>query len=150
MDRARGRGHWRLSPLFHFRVSAILVAGASSTSCPANATPCSCITARRRRKQGMRPFYGTGWAAAGQGPAGAPGYNPNPPPQGGFQQGPPVYSPPPAAGNPGYNQYGAGNQGYFGGQQSGVELQQPNSTYQPQYGGNPVYAPPAGPPPGKS
>ena len=98
----------------------------------------------------MQPFYGTGWAGGNQGAHEAPTYQ-APPPQGG-PGGPPMYSPPPQGQqgyNPGYNQYGAGNQGYFGGQQTGVELQQPNNTYQPQQGGQPVYAPPAGPPPGK-
>ncbi|KAL9127834.1 MAG: hypothetical protein Q9217_003353, partial [Psora testacea] len=101
----------------------------------------------------MQPFRGTGWAA-GQTPAGhaAPQYAGAPQPYyGGGQQPPPVYSPPPQNQGYGYNQnqYGGGNQGYFGGQQSGVELQQPNQAYQPQRGGDSVYAPPAGPPPGK-
>ena len=60
-----------------------------------------------------------------------------------------VYSPP--ISNQGYyNQSQGQNQGYFGGQQQGVELQQPESAYAPQRGGEPVYdyAPPMGPPPG--
>jgi hypothetical protein len=107
----------------------------------------SCITARRRRSRNMAPYRGTGWAAgrpAGHGPAqytgGAQPYYNN------QQQPAPPYS---AASQQGY--YGnQGNQGYFGGgQQNGVELQQPQSSYQPQAGGDPVYNPPAGPPPGK-
>jgi len=91
----------------------------------------SCLTARRRRQQGARPYYGTGWAAApfGHGPA---QYNPNyqsqPPPQ--------AYGSPPAYPQGGY--YGQ-NQGYFGGQQTGTELREPANTYQA----------PSGPPPPK-
>lgn len=95
----------------------------------------------------MQPFRGTGWAGGQGAPPGAPMYGGAPPQPYGQPNGPPVYSPPQQ--NYGYNQYGGGNQGYFGGQQSGVELQQPNSTYQPQRGGDPVYSPPSGPPPGK-
>ena len=101
---------------------------------------CSCLTARRRRKAGRKPFYGTGWAAR-------PGlYNNQPNNQYNAQ---PYYANQPAPpydaavnnnNNNGY--YGGGaNQNYYG-QQSGVELQPP----QPTYGG---YAPPPGPPPAK-
>lgn len=69
------------------------------------------------------------------------------------QAAPPMYSPPPAN-NEYYGNNTAGhgaNQSYFGGgqQQNGIELQQPQSTYQPATGGDPVYQPPSGPPPGK-
>ncbi|MCJ1273379.1 hypothetical protein MMC21_001170 [Puttea exsequens] len=112
----------------------------------------SCITARRRRRQGMTPWRGTGWAA-GQTPAGhapaqytggaAPYYGNN-----NNNAAAPPYSPT----NQGYygNQYNGGgtNQGYFGGgQQQGVELQQPSNAY--ARGGENVYQPPVGPPPGK-
>ncbi|KAI4185265.1 MAG: hypothetical protein L6R41_004221 [Letrouitia leprolyta] len=113
----------------------------------------SCITARRRRRQGMTPYRGTGWAGgrtpAGHAPAQYTGaqpyyggdnqYNNQPPVQ-------PAYSPPPNG-----NYYGnqGANQTYFGGQQSGVELQSPNNTYQPPRGGDQVYSPPTGPPPSK-
>jgi len=92
------------------------------------------MTARRRRRQGLQPFRGTGWAQgrtpAGHAPAqysGAQPYyenNPN------GAAAPPVYSPPATQGyyNQGYNNQGA-NQGYFGGQQQGVELQQPATAY---------------------
>lgn len=122
----------------------------------------SCVTARRRRRQGLTPYRGTGWAA-GRPPAGhapaqytgnaqpAPSYNNQPGYNPSYNDnqtgGAPVYSPPPA--NQNYYGNGGANQGYFGGQQSGVELQQPNNTYQPQRGGDQVYNPPAGPPPGK-
>ncbi|OAL44966.1 hypothetical protein IQ07DRAFT_648730 [Pyrenochaeta sp. DS3sAY3a] len=101
---------------------------------------CSCITARRRRKAGRQPFYGTGWAARpGQNNA-QPYYNNNYNNQ--HAQPAPPYSAAPA--NQGY--YGGGaNQGYYG-QQNGVELQSP----QPAYGGQGGYAPPVGPPPAKN
>ena len=104
----------------------------------------------------MTPFRGTGWAA-GRPPPGhgsaqytgaqpAPYYN-NQPTYNQQPAGPPGYSSPP----PNQNYYGNGgaNQGYFGGQQSGVELQQPTNSYQPPRGGDQVYNPPSGPPPGK-
>jgi len=111
----------------------------------------SCLTARRRRRQGQTPYRGTGWAGNMYGG----GYNQ---PYGGNQQygnnqyaandvqSPPVYSPPPKNQ---YNAPGNATQGYFGGQQSGIELQAPGNSYQPERGGNPVYAAPEGPPPGK-
>ncbi|KAL8691366.1 MAG: hypothetical protein Q9218_003386 [Villophora microphyllina] len=108
----------------------------------------ACVTARRRRRQGMTPYRGTGWAG-GRTPAGhAPAqYTGNQPAYGGPPAGQPVYSPPPP--NQGYYGNNA-NQGYFGGQQqNGVELQQPDHSYQPQRGGDQVYSPPSGPPPGK-
>ncbi|KAL8738745.1 MAG: hypothetical protein Q9181_000500 [Wetmoreana brouardii] len=105
----------------------------------------------------MTPYRGTGWAG-GQTPAGhAPAqYSGAQPYYGGNQYnnqpaGQPAYSPPPHQGyNHGYYGNNNTNQGYFGGQQqSGVELQQPNNSYQPPRGGDQVYSPPAGPPPGK-
>ncbi|KAL8841936.1 MAG: hypothetical protein Q9170_000716 [Blastenia crenularia] len=108
----------------------------------------SCVTARRRRRQGMTPYRGTGWAAgrtpAGHAPAQYTGAQPS---YGNIQPtAQPVYAPP-----TNQNYYGnqGANQSYFGGQQSGVELQSPNNTYQPPRGGDQVYNPPAGPPPGK-
>ena len=102
------------------------------------------------------PFRGTGWAA-GRTPVGhAPSqYHAAPQPQpdyyGGNQWN--QHSPPPNVGPPVYvppaNQYYGENQGYFGGQQTGVELQQPEGTYQPPRGGDSVYSSPSGPPPGK-
>jgi len=91
----------------------------------------SCVSARRRRRAGRQPFYGTGWV---------PGNNNQQ--RHGQQQG--------WAGN--NQQYGGGQQyaytqpappyqqpPYRENQQSGIELQRPNETY----------APPSGPPPGK-
>jgi len=116
----------------------------------------SCLTARRRRRQGQPPLRGTGWAGNMYGGGGNQPYGGG---AGGTQYGnnqygnnqygqnnvqsPPVYSPPKTQ----YN--GTENQGYFGGQQSGIELQAPGNSYQPERGGNPVYAAPEGPPPGK-
>ncbi|KAL8954016.1 MAG: hypothetical protein Q9222_000138 [Ikaeria aurantiellina] len=107
----------------------------------------------------MTPFRGTGWAGGrtpaghapaqytgasqpyyGGGGAGGNQYNNQ-------SAGQPAYAPPPA--NQNYYGNGGANQSYFGGQQSGVELQQPNNSYQPQRGGDQVYSPPTGPPPGK-
>ncbi|MCJ1338671.1 hypothetical protein MMC09_003960 [Bachmanniomyces sp. S44760] len=125
----------------------------------------SCITARRRKRAGIQPWRGTGWAAgntpAGHAPAqytgaqtGQPGYNNNMYGNNnaytnGYagQEQAPVYSPP--AGQPPY--HGGENQSYFGGQQNGIELQQPPNAYtnQPVRGGDGVYAPPEGAPPGK-
>lgn len=98
----------------------------------------SCLTARRRRKAGRTPFYGTGWAARPGNNNAQPYYNNN------HNNAPaPPYS---AATNNNNGYYGNGaNQGYYG-QQNGVELQSP----QPTYGGNQQYAPPPGPPPGKT
>lgn len=110
-----------------------------------------CITARRRRRAGNVPFRGTGWAA-GRTPAGhAPAqYTGAQPYYGGNNQQPPPNGAPPVYGAP-QNQtyYGNGNQGYFGGQQSGIELQQPQGAYRPPGGGDSVYNPPPGAPPGK-
>ncbi|KAL8873271.1 MAG: hypothetical protein Q9174_001240 [Haloplaca sp. 1 TL-2023] len=112
----------------------------------------ACVTARRRRRRGMTPYRGTGWAGgrtpAGHGPAQYTGAQPH------YNSGPigqPGYGPPNQGGlNQGYYGNNNPNQGYFGGgQQTGVELQTPNQSYQPQRGGDQVYNPPAGPPPGK-
>jgi hypothetical protein len=106
----------------------------------------SCLTARRRRKAGRQPFYGTGWAArpmpGNNTNTAAPYYNNN---QNYGQQPAPPYSPSQANSNAGYYGGGGANQGYYNnGQQNGVEMQPP----QPTYGGA-QYQPPAGPPPGK-
>ncbi len=50
--------------------------------------------------------------------------------------------------NSGEGYYGHHNNGY-GGHNGGIDLQQPQSAYQPQRGGDPVYEAPLGPPPGK-
>ncbi|KAI9720593.1 MAG: hypothetical protein M1812_002773 [Candelaria pacifica] len=120
---------------------------------------CSCITSRRRRRNGLTPYRGTGWAAGKTPPGHAPAtYTGAPQPGYGGEQynqaAPPMYSPPPA--NNGYygnNNAGYGaNQSYFGGgqQQTGIELQQPQHAYQPASGGDPVYQAPPGAPPAKN
>jgi hypothetical protein len=106
----------------------------------------SCLTARRRRKAGRQPFYGTGWAARpmpGNNNTAAPYHNNN---QNYSQQQPaPPYSPSQANSNTGYYGGAGQNQSYYNnGQQNGVEMQPP----QPTYGGA-QYMPPPGPPPGK-
>lgn len=107
----------------------------------------ACISARRRRRAGLRPYRGTGWMGgppAGHGPAvytaqhstSAPPYQAHPPPN----DPAPQYTPQPQ------QSYFGNNTGYYG-PQSGVELQSPSNAYQPQRGGEPVYTPPPGPPP---
>ncbi|KAF1963451.1 hypothetical protein CC80DRAFT_486835 [Byssothecium circinans] len=109
---------------------------------------CSCITARRRRKAGRQPFYGTGWAARPGQYNAQPYYND----QQNYTQPPPQYS-----AQPGNNGYYGQIQGYYGnappygappyGQQNGVELQPPPATH--NRGGEAEFQPPPGPPPGK-
>jgi hypothetical protein len=114
-----------------------------------------CFNNRRRRRRGAPPMYGTAWLPAyskyGGQYSGQNGqtYYQNQPYHGGAPA--PPYAPPmenQATGNT-FNS----NDGYYGnhgyGQQSGIELQEPTSAYQPQRGGDPVYDAPAGPPPGK-
>jgi len=110
----------------------------------------SCINARRRRRRGLPPRYGTGFLA-GKTP---PGHNrPQYTGYDGGQTGPynggapaPPYSPP-VENNYTGNTFNS-NDGYYG-QQSGIELQPPQSAYQPPRGGDPVYEAPQGPPPKK-
>ena len=140
MGRPRRRSHWLLPTLRAVQVSpsiSLFLTHSSNTN-----TITSCLTARRRRKAGRQPFYGTGWAARpGQGGAtnAQPYYNNN------YNQQPaPPYSTEPN--NSGYYGGGGANQGYYNNQQqNGVELQSP----QPAYGGQGGYQPPPGPPPGK-
>jgi len=108
---------------------------------------CSHFNARRRRRAGLPPRYGTGWAL-GKTPYGhnGPQYN------GGYQgqqtYGTQPYAPP--YNPPVENQYTGNtfdqNQGYYGGQQTGIELQSPA----PAYTQGSSYAPPQGPPPNKA
>ncbi|KAL5334238.1 chitin synthesis regulation, resistance to congo red-domain-containing protein [Aspergillus crustosus] len=88
----------------------------------------ACFNARRRRTRGLRPYAGTAWMA------------PPPPYQQQSHQDPYNRPPPP----PQYSQ-SPGPQGYFGGQQNGIELQSPPNAH---YGGGQYqYQPPPGPPP---
>lgn len=119
----------------------------------------SCISNRRRRRRGMRPMYGTGWvpgnyAYNNNNQGQQPQYN-----QGGWfggfghknhnQPPPPQYTPAPPQGQQYTGQTFDSNDGYYGHHQNDVPLQQPTGTYYPR-GGEPVYEPPAGPPPAKS
>lgn len=120
------------------------------------------ITARRRRRRGATPYYGTGWMAAGSKYGGHQnnahtGYNMNnyqpTYPQhnapGGYQNHNQGWSNPPPAYGQQQPQYTGStfnpNDGYYGnGQTSGV--QQPPTTYQRDG----AFSPPPGPPPGKA
>ncbi|TDZ23752.1 Protein RCR2 [Colletotrichum orbiculare MAFF 240422] len=111
-----------------------------------------CLSSRRRRKRGMTPFYGTGWMTNNQKfhtqqqgtyahnqqyngqQGGYSGYQ-NPPPAYGQQQQTPQYTG--TTFNP--------NDGYYGGHNEGIHLQQPQNAYARDN----TYSPPAGPPPGK-
>jgi hypothetical protein len=94
---------------------------------------CSCVTARRRRRMGQQPFYGTGWASRNQHYNNAQPYYNN---QNQYPPPPPQYS----ANVP------SGHQQYYG-QQSGIELQQPANAY--TAGRSDGYEPPPGAPPVK-
>jgi len=106
---------------------------------------CSCYNTRRRRRRGLSPMYGTGWM---------PGHKAT----GNYYNGgaAPPYSPQPQVENQNTGNTFNNNDGYYGnaynngygGQQGGIELQQPQHSYQPR-GGEPVYEAPQGPPPGK-
>jgi len=107
----------------------------------------SCINSRRRRRRGLAPMYGTGWFPGSVKYGNNAGYYGNQPYNGGAA---PPYSAPIV--NPQTENTFNGNGGYYehdryGGQQSGIELQQPQNAY--TRGGDPVYNSPQGPPPGK-
>lgn len=104
-----------------------------------------CIHARRRRKRGTAPLYGTGWMAPGSGKYGNNTYQPNATP---YQPPPPQYTANTQQ-NPQYTgQTFNPADGYYGGHTEGVQAPQ-NSYYPPARGGENVYQPPPGPPPGK-
>lgn len=84
---------------------------------------CSCLSARRRRRAGLQPIYGTGWAQRQWPYYDSTPYYPQPAPPYAARTNPPPY------------------------QQSGIELELPESSYQPQRDN--VYESPIGPPPGK-
>ncbi|KAI1433010.1 chitin synthesis regulation, resistance to congo red-domain-containing protein [Xylaria sp. CBS 124048] len=97
----------------------------------------ACLKSRRRRRQGMRPMYGTGWMAPNNGQ-----YHNNGP-QASYNDA--YRQPPPAYGAPG-QAYPMNNQfqntpSNYNQQASGVEP--PKNVYTGDY------APPAGPPPNK-
>ncbi|KAI9727309.1 MAG: hypothetical protein M1828_006928 [Chrysothrix sp. TS-e1954] len=100
----------------------------------------SFITARRRRRAGARPMMGTGWMAPQHGNVNYYGNQPQQPYYSNTWQQPA----PPYEGAP-----GGANQGYYGGQENGINLQSPSQAYHPQRGGDSVYPAPEGPPPDK-
>ncbi|KAI1168732.1 chitin synthesis regulation, resistance to congo red-domain-containing protein [Nemania serpens] len=91
----------------------------------------ACLNSRRRRRQGQRPMYGTGWLASD-----AQYYNNNNPQA--YNPPPPAYGAPPHY--PMDNRYQT-TDGHYGQQSSGVEP--PKNVYSGDY------APPSGPPPNK-
>ncbi|MCJ1397698.1 hypothetical protein MMC11_000894 [Xylographa trunciseda] len=123
----------------------------------------SCLSARRRKRQGLQPYRMTGWAHQGYLNNNQNQYQPPVQPYGNNNpnyynnnagtpnNAPPTYEPPKQGsyyGNGNTNGTAGANQSYFGGQQSGIELQQPNNSYQPR-GGENEYSAPDGPPPAK-
>ncbi|KAB5563481.1 hypothetical protein GE09DRAFT_785437 [Coniochaeta sp. 2T2.1] len=111
-----------------------------------------CVNSRRRRKRGLAPRYGTGWMAPANkfGPGNNNNYVP-PPPQYTPQYNMGNYPPQGQQQQPQYTgQTFNSNEGYYG-QQEGVAAP-PQAYYGQQQrgvGGENVYSPPAGPPPGK-
>ncbi|KAG9232336.1 chitin synthesis regulation, resistance to congo red-domain-containing protein [Amylocarpus encephaloides] len=112
----------------------------------------SCLNNRRRRRRGLAPMAGTGWVPGSKYP---PAYSQN---NGGYYNNAPhnreAPAPPYQAAQPMPNQQTGttfnSNDGYYGHHhQNGVEMQPPANSYQPQRGGDDVYAPPQGPPPTK-
>lgn len=113
----------------------------------------SCL-ARRRRKRGVSPYYGTGWMAPNAGKFGAGGGHNSYPmnnQQSGYYAGGggggATYNPPPAYGanEPQYTGTTFNPQdGYYGNQQYNSGLQSPPNAYQPDN----VYPPAPAPPPG--
>jgi hypothetical protein len=95
-------------------------------------------------------MYGTGWMGGnwshkppvGQQYGNNGGYYPNQPYNGGAA---PPYEPP--IPNQATGTTFNSNDGYYG--HNAYELQQPQNSYQPQRGGDPVYDAPQGPPPKK-
>lgn len=95
-------------------------------------------------------MYGTGWLPMGKPP---PGHN-----QAYYNYNHNAAPPPPYVGNQATGTTFNSNDGYYGhhnnaqpqNEYDNIELQQPQSSYMPQRGGDPVYEAPQGPPPKKS
>ncbi|KUJ18457.1 uncharacterized protein LY89DRAFT_667549 [Mollisia scopiformis] len=108
----------------------------------------SCFNNRRRRQRGAPPMYGTGWMPYGKPP---PGHNQA---YYNYNQAAP---PPPYMGNQATGTTFNSNEGYYGHHNvqpqteynQDIELQQPQTSYMPQRGGDPVYEAPQGAPPKK-
>ncbi|KAF2430818.1 hypothetical protein EJ08DRAFT_660497 [Tothia fuscella] len=111
-----------------------------------------CITTRRRRARGHKPFYGTGWIPGAK-PAQGQNVNDNANANYGNEQN---YQPPYNSNNGAYAPpqepkptYGQGQQTY-GGQQNGYEMNNNSAGYQAPPGPPPgQYQAPPGPPPGQ-
>lgn len=94
----------------------------------------SWVSSRRRRRAGLRPYYGTGWIGGKysnkeEAPTAAPKYDP-----------PPVYSPP-------TNQRDyADNDESYGTSHRMNEMQSPLQSFQPTEARDDAYSPPNGPP----
>jgi hypothetical protein len=104
----------------------------------------------------MQPFRGTGWAggpppyqAGGYQQGGGQYYGGAPPQQEGYGGQPqqPWQQPPPQYGAQDGSHFGKTNNRPYGQESGSVELQSPGQSY--QRGGDNVYQPPPGPPPGK-
>ncbi|KAF9630808.1 Chitin synthesis regulation Congo red resistance RCR protein [Lasiodiplodia theobromae] len=134
------------------------------TRSPWNDWFCSCITARRRRRAGRQPMWGTGWATRnghgepqyyGPGANGQPQQAPYqtaapyyyPQQQGGAPPAPP-YSPPPAGGY--YANQPPSHAGGYEASSPYPQAPQPAYTHDSSRAGDSLYEPPAGPPPGKT
>jgi hypothetical protein len=131
---------------FLFSYVALLFLSSNSLLTPIN----RCYNSRRRRRRGMAPMYGTGWMGGNWGNKppvgpqyGGGGYYSNQPYNGGAA---PPYEPP--IPNQATGETFNSNDGYYG-HNNAYELQQPQSSYHPQRGGDPVYDAPQGPPPRK-
>ncbi|KAG9246821.1 chitin synthesis regulation, resistance to congo red-domain-containing protein [Calycina marina] len=116
---------------------------------------CSCTNARRRRRNGMAPMYGTGWIPAGNKYQRNGNYGGAAPPYGGAPA--PPYTGPSNIPNQNTGTTFNSNDGYYGGHnqspyaqpQQEYELQPPQNTYHSPRGEDPVYQPPPGAPPAK-
>lgn len=100
-----------------------------------------CVTARRRRKRGLTPMYGSGWMARNTTQAGH--YQNNP--QGYNNYGNNNYQPPPPQYAQQTGQTYNSNEGYYG-----AGVQAPGNAYTGNREVGNDYAPPPGPPPAKA
>jgi len=115
-----------------------------------------CVNSRRRRKRGLAPRYGTGWMAPANkyGQQNAGGYVPPPPqytPQ--YGQATQMNNYPQQPQQPQYTgQTFNSNEGYYGNNNNNHQegVAPPPQAYTRGVGGENVYEPPAGPPPGKN
>lgn len=87
---------------------------------------CRCLSARYRRRNNRRPYYGTGWLAK------PPAYDNAYPQQGGYYGGggpaAPPYTAGPIPGQQTGNTFNS-NEGYYGQQHGAYEMQPPQNVY---------------------